>query len=32
VAKFAELDLTPRTVPNEAMGYIFEDSCVGSPK
>jgi type I restriction enzyme M protein len=25
VAKFAELDLTPDSVPNEAMGYIFEE-------
>ena len=25
VAKFAELDLTPAAMPNEAMGYIFEE-------
>jgi type I restriction enzyme M protein len=25
VAKFAELDLSPPSVPNEAMGYIFEE-------
>ncbi len=25
VAKFADIDLHPKTVPNHAMGYIFEE-------